>query len=361
MREVSRLVLDSSAHRFPRVPGRRGFTLVELLVVISIIAVLISLLLPAVQQAREASRRISCSNNLKQLALAAHNYQQTFKKLPSAGRFAPKQQAVYWGVSDWRVDLRSGQNFNWIVDVLPYIEQQQLFDLLDKSPHVSVAPPEALLNPPENLFCPSEGGRGRIFNMPTASGGGQVRIAKANYAAYSNSFHVDSYYNSGPIALYGIALRKVTDGTSSTLMMSEVRTRDHADDQRGAWVLPWAGSSLLSMDFHPRYYGKNAENEKTEIDLEPNSNSLGNTQVPNGPLPDVLYNCPDVATAQIEGLPCNTSYEGYISAAPRSHHVGGVQAAFVDGHVDHVSNDIDEYTMLYMIGFADGKVISELP
>ena len=342
-------------------PRRRGFTLVELLVVIAIIGVLVSLLLPAVQAAREAARRISCTNNLKQLALAAHDYNQAHKRLPAAGRFLPPSQAVYWSYSDWRVDLRSGQNFNWIVDLLPHLEQSALYDQLTAAPHVSQAPESALMSPPEFLLCPSEGARGRLFDFKPTGGGPTVRIAKGNYAAYTNSFHVDSYFRSGPIALYGLALRKVTDGTSKTLMMSEVRSRDHADDQRGAWVLPWGASTLLSMDFHPRYYGRAGEADDKGLDFEPNDLSLGLTQVPNGPFADVLYHCPDLAQAQLEGMPCNASFFGYISAAPRSLHPGGVYGAFVDGHVEFVSEDVDEFALLYMIGYADGGIIQGQP
>lgn len=98
-----------------RIPMRRGFTLVELLVVIAIIGILVALLLPAVQAAREAARRMSCSNNLKQLGLAAHNYNDTFHQLP------------YNNDANW------GQigSFSWVCGALPFMEQQPLFDRID--------------------------------------------------------------------------------------------------------------------------------------------------------------------------------------------------------------------------------------
>ena len=89
-------------------PARLGFTLVELLVVIAIIGVLVALLLPAVQSAREAARRMSCSNNLKQLSLALHNYEDTHKTFPPAG-------------------IDSNQ-MSWVVLLLPYFEQKNLYD-----------------------------------------------------------------------------------------------------------------------------------------------------------------------------------------------------------------------------------------
>src|SRR5690349_8961717 len=102
-------------------PPRRGFTLIELLVVIAIIAVLIGLLLPAVQKVREAAARTKCANNLKQLGLGMHNYHDVYNGFPSAG----------WGWF-WVGDpIRSGrgQPGGWVYSILPFVEQGPLYDL----------------------------------------------------------------------------------------------------------------------------------------------------------------------------------------------------------------------------------------
>ncbi|MGI9455501.1 MAG: DUF1559 domain-containing protein, partial [Aeoliella sp.] len=123
---------------------------------------------------------------------------------------------------------------------------------------------------------------------------------------------------------------------------------------------PWAGSTLLSMDFHPEYYGPTRRDDPpNDYIFEANSGSLGLTQVPNGSHPDVLYECVNESSAQLEGMPCNAAFNGYISAAPRSMHTGGVTAGFVDGHVEFLSEDVDEFVMLYLIGVSDGQVIPE--
>src|SRR5262245_37514310 len=95
---------------YPRSPHRRGFTLIELMVVIAIIAILIGLLLPAIQEAREAVKRSQCANNLRQIGLACHNYHDTFKVLP--------------GVSD------GSSTSSWMVTILPFLEEGNLYDAL---------------------------------------------------------------------------------------------------------------------------------------------------------------------------------------------------------------------------------------
>src|SRR5436190_18841663 len=104
---------------------QRGFTLVELLVVIAIIGVLVALLLPAVQAAREAARRSQCSNNLKQIGLAFANYESTFQRLP------PASTIPWWpGVinKDDFMDFTKPFGPNWAIFILPYVEQQALYD-----------------------------------------------------------------------------------------------------------------------------------------------------------------------------------------------------------------------------------------
>jgi prepilin-type N-terminal cleavage/methylation domain-containing protein/prepilin-type processing-associated H-X9-DG protein len=331
------------------IPIRRAFTLVEVLVVIGIIGILVSLLLPAVQMAREAARRMSCQNNIRQLALAIKNYESTYKVYPASG-------IVDTSTPDFRG--RSGKMFSWIVLILPRIEQESLYAEFDFNVSVLQQSREPQTTHVSALHCPSDGNSGDYYAHATYTNG--KSFAKGNYAAYCSPMHTD-LQTRFPGALISHTARTSAsfqvDGESNTIMLSEVRAYSHTRDQRGAWALPWTGASLLAFDMHhiaPVVWG--------ERGFRHNPASLGVTQPPNnqGPNLDMLYDCPDPAGAQIAKMPCNIytgSATGWLSAAPRSNHPGGVNTALVDGSVHFMINEFDQITMAYMISVGEREVV----
>jgi prepilin-type processing-associated H-X9-DG protein len=158
----------------------------------------------------------------------------------------------------------------------------------------------------------------------------------------------------------GQKLSKIIDGTSKTVVFAEVRTLDHPQDERGVWALPWNAASLLSLDMHH-------DDSKARGYFMNFWVSLGlvyQAQMPNtiGPNADVLVECPQqaLAQAQVERMPCikhdwELGLWGYISAAPRSLHQGGVNIAFLDGHAEFLTDDVDPFTMAYLVGIEDEK------
>jgi len=213
---------------------RHGFTLVELLVVIAIIGVLIALLLPAVQQAREAARRMQCTNNQKQLGIALHNYHDTYGKLPYN---AVEQQG---GVGD---RLRGP---SWLVRILPYVEQnaaynQFVFDgdwTMQDGPSPNADILDQLRVPGFN--CPST--PLPIVETQSTRDNGDIRLQLVNYVGITGSYwhggttnvvstspqdssYGDSVYNGMIVPInsksHAIGLESVTDGTSNTMMVSE--------------------------------------------------------------------------------------------------------------------------------------------
>jgi prepilin-type N-terminal cleavage/methylation domain-containing protein len=322
--------------------SRGAFTLVELLVVIAIIGVLVALLLPAVQAAREAARSLQCKNNLHNLALAVHNYENTNKIMPYAGHVTNSN------------DLRSGKQFSWMVALLPQLEQQNLFDQFNLKVDAFSQPNEPQAIPLAFGMCPSDNAKGKFLVDSSLTKG--KRFAKGNYAAYVSPFHTDlsSEFPGAFIMGRTQEVQDIRDGLSNTVGLSEVRVRANDQDQRGAWALCWTGSTVLSFDLH---HG-GADNST----FVTHPSSFGQTQPPNnqGPNIDMLYNCTDLAGAQLLKMPCNSFGGGsmaYLSAAPRSNHMGGVHMSLLDGSVKFVRDGIDETTMAYMISINDGHTI----
>jgi len=328
-----------------------GFTLVELLVVIAVIGILISLLLPAVQAAREAARRIQCTSNLKQLHLAVLNYADAHRVLPEAGITDSPGQILR---------CRHGKMFSWIVLILPQMEQMTLHDQFDFDLTVLEQPADPQAEHISLLLCPSDQARERFLVDSDLTAG--KRFAKGNYAAYVSPYHVDEPFRyPGTLGVEGWKVRDDPDGLSNTLMLTEVRTRGQVQDQRGAWALPWTGSSLLSVDMHPH------ASCYPDKPFRPSDASFGQTQMPNnqGPIYDMLYACVDEAGAQLERMPCATydpswgsdATNHFLSAAPRSLHPGGVNAVFCDGHIVFLPDEIDEVVLAYLVSPNDGQPV----
>ena len=376
---------SSSPPRWPHSGPRPAFTLVELLVVIAIIGVLVALLLPAVQSAREAARRTQCVNQLKQTALAAINYESAHKVLPPSGlaevfrkTYDPPGEAPPFEYDV--VDQRYGRMTSWVVLLLPYLDNSSLADNFDLEKSVVEQEGDPQATPIPSLTCPSDGSGATYFADDELTKG---RVfAKANYAAYASPTHTDlQLLYPGAFVAGGLPLKRVIDGTTHTVALSEVRNLPSTSDERGAWALGWNGATLLAMDLHHSSSATGSLKAEYYMDVK----LLHLVQTPNHIDPvalagvaapqaigDVTMRCPpgqaSAERVQLarDGMPCSNwvglnsgtashavGVSGYLSAAPRSSHPGGVNAAFLDGHVVFWSNDIDPVAMALMIDIRD--------
>lgn len=214
---------------------RRGFTLVELLVVIAIIGVLVALLLPAVQQAREAARRMQCTNHLKQIGLAVHNYHDTYNALPAG----------------WIHRGGNGQpNYGWAVAILPFMEQAALYDELDPGTiplyerYTSSATDEdkrLLQTPIAGYRCPSD--VTKDLNDKCNFGSNHFQIATSNYVGNVGTAATTQLIDGGGV-FYGnsyLGLKDVIDGLSNTLMVGERDGGPSLVNNRNYCAAVWAG------------------------------------------------------------------------------------------------------------------------
>lgn len=322
-----------------------GFTLVELLVVIAIIGTLVGLLLPAVQAAREAARRMQCTNNLKQLGLAEQNYHDANKQLPPGNLGYNPETGQLWPGSQVNAGQRPPRTPH-VPFLLPYLEEQPKYDLYDfsidwwKFPDAIVA---QLMETPLSVYqCPSD----EAIQMEGATGR-SIRDYKGNYALNWGSFF---YHDQENEVLYGQPLnneglmdgkkapfwlgfganyREITDGLSNTLLMMEIIQAPSGPgarlDRRGRiWNEAPSGS------FASTYFSPNS----AETDF-------------------------GACTDQPEiGLPCLKflGTEGSHSMGSRSRHPGGVNVVLCDGSVQFVADEVDAISWGLLSMISEGGI-----
>jgi prepilin-type N-terminal cleavage/methylation domain-containing protein len=347
-----------------------GFTLVELLVVIAIIGILVALLLPAIQAAREAARRISCQNNVKNLALAILNYEVAKKALPAACNSEPTAGETWGNGADIEDD------YSWIVRVLPQLEEQALadkFDLKKTIPQqnadttknlVTLGDPQA--TQPSVLICPSDNTLGRICILgPSDAVMPNGRFGKGNYAAYVSAEHARNMrIFPGALINEPQSMSRIEDGTSHTLMVAEVRARDVERDPRGVWAAAWTGGSILAFDMHSKADKDAGDHSKLRAAYSPfvyggtNPGLVPNSSQDWGNV-DWIRECPFSNTAGLDGMPCTKQSPVRQGAASRSSHAAGVNASHVDGSVIFINNEIEQHLMARMVCGYDGQGLIE--
>jgi prepilin-type N-terminal cleavage/methylation domain-containing protein len=313
----------------------RGFTLIELLVVIAIIAILIGLLLPAVQKVREAAARMKCTNNLKQIGLALHNYESAM------GYFPPGDAPPHRGSP--------------LAQLLPHTEQMNKYNQFNFqiNLHGTAANLAGRLTDVPIFLCPSDPSSGFV-----AEGGGQQ--GRSNYLAnmgvrgwFRNTDTATAgMFAYSPGGFVGVKHGEITDGTSNTAMFAEVKRGDYngAADPQSVWRIPYAtwDGAQLANDLSP-----------TPICDTTVSAFLDYTglQYHRGFFITAFYT--HTALPNYKGKDCirDVGYDrGHVQA--RSYHTGGVNVVRADGSVGFVRDSVNIANWKAFGTRAGGEVLS---
>ena len=329
--------------RLAPMAAKRAFTLVELLVVIAIIGVLVALLLPAVQAAREAARRMQCTNNQKNIALALLNYEGSKKNFPAArlgtdgsGGTVDCGNGETYVVSTSGPLARSGASA--LVMILPYMEQQALFDALHAD-NVPIWGPDtawltaypeianALAQTPDAYICPSDSIRGVFAEWAHNVNTSQYSIGLGSYANVlgtltpRSAFATIKFCGDG-VFFYQrkIGIREITDGMSNTLFVGEVRDANLMDGGKAVNSNIWSHGNRMQS-------------------------TMRTTATPLNTYPGL-----DGGAGVIEELDGSAKSNGGFA----SHHPGGCNFAYGDGRVVFLTDSIDLATYTAMAGRSDG-------
>jgi len=304
------------------------FTLIELLVVIAIIAILIALLLPSVQQAREAARRTQCKNNLKQLGLAMHNYHDVYNTLP----------------------LGMVHRINWRVSILPYLEQANVYNKLDFNESFqgnsasantqvlggivmsSMICPSNIVDPLTNNAYGTNSQRMQYPNYLAIAGAVDTSVANNATSGKCNSYY-GWHCDNGPMKINDkVAFKDITDGLTNTLIIGEQSGRDEGmsyGDRRNGYHGGWHGTG---------------DTKNTAAFITGIGSGITPVEYP------LNSKCSDFWSCGVPYLNSNIL---------NSEHTGGVQFALGDGAVRFLSENMDLVTLKNLAMKSDGAVVGE--
>lgn len=352
-----------------KVQNRRAFTLVELLVVIAIIGILIGMLLPAVQSIRAAARRTSCSNKVRQIALAIHNYESAHQRFP---------------VNQIGAGVANGSGFgpgfySWMVPVLPQLEQGNVYDSLDlrvnngdgdgykiSSTHPNAVAASTLID----IFqCPSDTpNRENSVILGTANPAPSNYVGNAGWPSYATGFSgerptpgryngvIPLHHPSAPVSWHGapkLGMSSVRDGTSNTAMISERLIQQG----NSAVAISGGDNRLQSLHILERYEPLNSITNQMSSSHSHvfESAHLGRSWSSGSPLVAPTYMHVQTPNS-VMGHYNSSIDEGDFVITPSSHHSNGVNLALVDGSVRFVADTVSREVWWAIGGRDDGRI-----
>jgi len=352
--------------RVSQIQRRRGFTLIELLVVIAIIAILVALLLPAVQQAREAARRTQCKNNLKNVALAAHNYHDVFKRFPAG---ATQESKIWPSSSAESSEFFDGQHVGTMAILLPYMEQINLFESIDCDSNIrkrpsthgigSGATPEdptvrtfwglnatwnAAQTKISSYLCPSDDARGTNGSMMNI-----YAFKHASEPAPGPNPWIRGWFFGGAGNTLGSTNYLGCNGAGGEINMTIATSSPYRQYGHSNW---------------DKYRGVIDGRRKRRIRdvLDGTSNTLCFVEVTGGDTYNFAWiGASSIPTRGITTNPNNLENSDATWFKPTSKHIGGFQVAMADGSVRFISNNMNSHIFTFhMSGIADGLPIEAL-